>query len=363
MTMEVRRLRLPMSLAIVWLGLQIGCAGGSTPSSAPATSPQGSVNPPSAVRAPLNDLGTGTYLGFGGGLYPGGSNSPPSGHTSAGLARANSVRRLDPAGNPSASGSYILLSIGMSNTTQEFCNGNNSMNCQPASFMGRAAADPAVNRSGLVILDGALGGRSAGFWDSPADGDYDRIRDLLLAPRGLSERQVQVVWMKVANPQPSFSLPSEQADAVTLLMQMGNIVRALKTRYPNLQLVFASSRIYAGYATTSLNPEPYAYESGFSVKWLVEAQISQMAQGRIVDVRAGDLNYNTVAPWVGWGPYLWADGANPRSDGLIWERADFQNDGTHPSQTGVEKVGRMLLEFMKASSFSRCWFVTGATCP
>ncbi len=34
--------------------------------------------------------------------------------------------------------------------------------------------------------------------------------------------------------------------------------------------------------------------------------------GTIVDERAGDLNYNTAVPWIGWGPYLWADGVNPR---------------------------------------------------
>ena len=33
---------------------------------------------------------------------------------------------------------------------------------------------------------------------------------------------------------------------------MGSIVRAFKTRYANVQLVFVSSRIYAGWATTVL---------------------------------------------------------------------------------------------------------------
>jgi hypothetical protein len=143
---------------------------------------------------------------------------------------------------------------------------------------------------------------------------------------------------------------------------MGNIVRALRVRYPNLQQVFISSRIYGGYATTPLNPEPYAYESGFSVKWLIQAQISQVQAGTISDGRAGDLS-DAVAPWLAWGPYLWADGMTARSDGLVWERQDLTaSDGTHPSQSGQAKVGAMLLEFFKGSPYTSCWFLGGRTC-
>jgi hypothetical protein len=68
------------------------------------------------------------------------------------------------------------------------------------------------------------------------------------------------------------------------------------------------------------------------------------------------LNDNTVAPWVAWGPYLWADGTTPRSDGLIWQRSDFRSDGTHPSPAGIAKVGTALLTFFLDSPFTRCWF-------
>ncbi len=141
---------------------------------------------------------------------------------------------------------------------------------------------------------------------------------------------------------------------------MGNIVRALKTRYANIRLVYFSSRIYAGYATTMLNPEPYAYESGFAVKWLIQAQIDQMRNGgTIVDSRAGDLNYSTGAPWIAWGPYLWANGAAPRGDGLNWVQADLQSAGTHPSQSGQRKVGTQLFFFFKTAPTTRSWFLAG----
>lgn len=312
----------------------------------------------------LSDMGSSAYLGFPGGLYPGGSNAVPAQHNAAGLQRANAVQPLDVNGSPSPSGKIVLLSIGMSNTTQEFCSQSSDLPCNSWTFMGQAAADASVNQTALVIVNGAMGGRTASAWDSPADADYDRIRDTRFAPQGLTEQQVQVAWVKVANAGPTISLPSAQSDAALLVAQIGNIVRALKTRYPKLQQVFLSSRIYAGYATTGLDPEPYAYESGFAVKWVVQAQIDQAANGgTIVDARAGDLNYSTGAPWVAWGPYLWANGTTARSDGLIWVPSDLESDGTHPAQSGEQKVGTMLLDFFRTSPYTKCWFVSGGTCP
>lgn len=304
---------------------------------------------------PITDLGSTLYLGqYAGGLYPGG-NQVPGDHRTVGLARVASMTPLDAEGQPDPEGKLVMLSIGMSNTDMEWCFFN-GIRCAAVSFTGQALANPDVDHDTLVIANGASGGQAAPYWTDPDAPNYTRVLDEELTPAGLTPAQVQVAWVKVANGAPSVHLPEPDADAFVLEGEIGEIVRALRVNYPNLALVFLSSRIYAGYASTNLNPEPYAYESGFSVKWLIEAQIRQM-RGLGLDPIAGDLDYASgVAPWLAWGSYLWADGTTPRSDGLTWSCGDFGPDGTHPADSGRRKVGSLLLDFFLGSEFAAGWF-------
>jgi hypothetical protein len=349
-----------LTVAIVATAATAGCAATSSVPNAPALA---NCTGSDTTKVPINDLGAGCYLSYHGGLYPGGTNELSGAHRGAGVAAAAQIAPLDANGAPSANGKYVLVSIGMSNTTQEFCNDvNGPGSCQSGTFMAQAAADAAVNHTTLAIVNGAAGGRAASSWVSASSVEYDRIRDTWLTPQGLSEKQVQIAWVKVANPGPTASLPKANADAFVLENEIGQIARALKTRYPNLRQVFLTSRLYAGYATTTLNPEPYAYESGYSVKWAIESQMRQMSGG-LPDAQAGSLRYDTgEAPWLAWGPYPWAAGAKPRSDGLTWQASEFAADGTHPGTSARQKVGAMLLSFFRTSPVTSCWFVAGMTC-
>ncbi len=116
--------------------------------------------------------------------------------------------------------------------------------------------------------------------------------------------------------------------------------------------MYLSSRTYGGYATTGLNPEPYAFESGFSVKWLIEQQIDG-DKSLNFDPARGEVK----APWLSWGPYLWANGSTKREDGFAYEPDDFtSNDGTHQSPSGQRKVGQLLLKFFETDSTTKPWF-------
>lgn len=291
---------------------------------------------------PLTDLGKGRYNGKQGGLYPGGSNLRPELHELAGLALARNIRPLDSSGQPDPSGRFVLLSIGMSNTTQEF-----------STFKPLADVDPDKNPK-LVIVDGAQGGMSAdriADLSLPSAQQFWSTVDLRLQAANVAPAQVQVAWIKQADARPTDVFPN---DALKLKGELAQIVRILNDRFPNIRLAYLSSRTYAGYASTDLNPEPFAYQSGFAVKWLIEDQIDG----------ARELNFDpargaVVAPWLAWGPYLWADGMNPRSDGLTYNCLDFATDGTHPAPGGArDKVAAMLLNFFKTDSTAILWFLS-----
>ena len=297
-------------------------------------------------NVPLDDLGPGTYQGFQGGLYPNGANTRPPGHDAAGLAIASQILPLDSSGNPdSTNGKIVFISVGMSNTSHEF--GTEF----PEGFMPRAYADPSKNPQ-LVIVDGAQAGFPAPDWLDVNAPVWTTV-DERLAEAGVTPSQVQVAWIKQALPNPA-TYGTFPAHAQALQADLEIIARNLKSRYPNIRLTYLSSRTRA-YTDDlpTLNPEPFAYESGFSVKWTIADQIEGL----------GNLNFDptkgaVVAPYLCWGPYLWTDGLDPRSDGFTWACSDvLATDFTHPSETGVAKVADQLLAFFKTDPTATPWFL------
>ena len=311
--------------------------GEGNPQAAPTGQAPGGRD--SVGLTPLTELGAGKYKGEDGGLYGGGRNEPPPAHASAARKEMANIRPLDAEGNPAGDGKVVLLSVGMSNTTMEF-----------SRFKQLADADPDKSPK-LAIVDGAQGGQAAAQWAATADSRVWQTVDQRMQAAGVSDRQVQLVWLKQANIRPAEEFPAHAkrlAADITIILQM------LKTKFPNLRAAYLSSRIYAGYASTALNPEPYSYESAFALRWLILDQIQ--GDSRLnCDPARGEVK----APLLLWGPYLWADGTKPRKDdGLVWTRDDLTpRDGTHPSQSGRQKVAELLLKFFKTDANARTWFL------
>ena len=287
---------------------------------------------------PLTELGSQKYHGMEGGLYPGGSNERPSEHEAAGVKMANEIRPLASNGTvDEANGKIGFVAVGMSNTSLEF-----------ETFLDQTDEIPQLDTA-VVFVDGAQHSKASQFVADPND-DYWTVLGERLADASLSDEQVQIVWLKEARARTNLPFP---LDALLLKADLREIIELLYERFPNLKIVYLSSRTYGGYATIDLNPEPYAYQSAFAVKWLIEDQID------------GDvgLNYDpekgtVYAPWLSWGPYLWADGLAAEHEGFIWEQSDFSFDGTHTSPSGQAKVAGLLYHFLRTDETAVPWFLS-----
>lgn len=274
---------------------------------------------------PLTDLGVKDYKGSQGGLYPNGSNQPSTNYLQIGLERAKKIQPLNRDGQPDGNGRIVLLSIGMSNTTAEY------------SEFKRIADSDSQKNPRVVIVDGAIGGADAELIKNPDERYWSMMADRIRRA-AMTDKQVQAIWLKEAIAGERNQFPQ---DAKRLQNDLQAIVQILQNKFPNLQIIYFSSRIYAGYASSTLNPEPYSYQSGFAVKWLIEDRIK-----------------SSSGAYLAWGPYLWTDGTKGRSDGLVWECADVRSDdGTHPSQSGIKKVAELLLKLFKNDETAKVWFV------
>lgn len=317
-------------------GTAQGQAGGAS-----AEPPKASEGLPKDVK-PICDMSAADrYKGEDGGLYGGGRNEPPEAPGKAALAESQKIGPLDRVGKPSKDGKVGFISIGFSNTTQEF---------QKFQQLLKSVTVPPH----LAVVDGAMGGRDAPMWASnkaPAGpGPWDVLMKRLDAA-GVAPAQVQAVWLKMVLARPNAY--GEFPKHVQVYKEnMVVIVQRIKRTFPNARIVYLSTRIYGGYAGGG-SPEPYAYETGFGVRGLILDQIKG----------SPELNYDAAkgevkAPLLLWGPYTWANGTTPRSDGLVWEVSDYQPDRLHPSPaSGQEKVARRLLEFLQTNPTARPWFV------
>ena len=307
-------------------------------------------NRTSTGLVPLTDLGTGTYQGFEGGLYPGGLNTPPMAHLSAGIGIAlNQIMPLDAAGNPDPNnGKVVLVSIGLSHARME------------SDFLTTLLQSQAGLNPRFQFVNCAEGGKTAEEWSDPND-DVWTLMQTKLAAAGVTGAQVQVAWIKHSIPHWMLTQQSFPQDAQELLGFERSANLMLKIKYPGVKIAYLSARSYGGYAMGQSNSEPFAYENGFITKWLIEQQLNG-------DPNVAYTGANPPMPWLAWGPYFWADGLGAdnvlggipgRSDGLEYECDDYAStDGMHPSDPqGRTKISQMILDFLLSESTAAPWFL------
>ena len=287
---------------------------------------------------PIDELGTGTYMGKQGGLYPNGSNTMPEAFYADAVLMAQSVQPLNSQGKPDPNGKIGLITIGAS-TVAMFSKGLENM----------VPSHKGVNKE-ISFVNCGIGGQdlsdimepSANFW---------KVIDGRLSESGLTFDQVQVIWFQednLRNREDGFESRGKQ-----LVDDFTYMVNFCKKRYPNLKLFYVTGR-----HTTEFMPpegkdkhrEPKAYINGWACKWLIEKQIEG-------DKSLAYKGEDAVAPLILWGPYFWTQGDKPRTDGYTWNKQLVSNDGVHPTDLGIERVSKDLVDFWSTDPVSQLWFL------
>lgn len=218
-------------------------------------------------------------------------------------------------------GRIVVIAISMSNGRLEF-------DTFIDLYAGHADVAPQVE-----LVNCAKGGNALERW-LELESLWDDCRAQVL-DRGFDLDQIKVVWAKNANQftQHGLTLPDPGADYHDLVENISALSERIGREFPSVQAVFHTSRIYAGWAEAQTSRgEPISYEGGFAINAAIERW------------QSGDL---PDAPWIGWGPYLWANGTTPNGQGIFWTRDDFRDEGTnhHPSDAGQAKVADALHAF------------------
>ena len=140
---------------------------------------------------PFTDPFPAAYKGQPVSLYPNG-NVRPAAHEKLGLQQAAQIVARDSAGNPDPNGKAVLLSVGMSNTTQEF-----------TAFLALAQADTRKDPH-VQAVDGAVSGRTAASIVSQPHTYWSAVEQRLQAAQATAS-QVQAIWLKEADANPNGS--------------------------------------------------------------------------------------------------------------------------------------------------------------
>jgi hypothetical protein len=281
-------------------------------------------------QIPLSDL-KGTYQGFGGGLYSGAGNIRPAALETLALTAARQIVPLNAAGAPSANGRIGFISIGHSIASQEF-----------QAFMGMIGSQP-INPAVTVIQGAKSGCASECTGGLQGDGYWTTWVAPAVQSAGLTPAQVQVAWVEETSEAPEFPAKILPTASQRIQRESGLLLatlQRLKRYLPNIRIAYISAEPYAGYVSVPDQPnivlEPYIYEEGFAVRDAIGRQ-------------------DGSTPLVVWGPYEWADGIKPRSDGLSWACSDFGPIGGHLSDQGSAKAAQLLINFLAGDTAANVW--------
>lgn len=257
-------------------------------------------------------------------LYPSIWVPMPDFHLVKGIEVASEITRLSPAGLPTPNGRKVLAGLGMSNQKQQY-----------AAFVAAYRLKYGRSRPVTTVNLGT------GNWSlDMMIHQMEEYRQLLLntmVKKKVTREQVQIILFKNSIRFQNKEYPNDVNEYVGYLEILRNFFIEL---FPNLAMWFQLYPVYSGYASgPAPRHEPFVFREGMAVDEFIKR------------------HYGQTKPWIGPGPYYWANGLEPREDGQIWKCTDFQvGDGVHPSTLGKKQTTDMLLRFFEQSLVTE-WFL------
>jgi hypothetical protein len=289
------------------------------------------------AKIPINDLGTGTYMSYVGGLYPGGTNTPSGTYAKDLLNACKMVVPIDTFGNASATGNIVFISIGGSTSGHLF-----------DSLQSKTANNPKTNPAlKLLKCSNGFGSASLNSIINPEDPYWEHVIQIIHGSSS-SYRQVQVIYLESDDTSVNVKFPS-RPDTVKTELQA--CFRTLKQQFPNCKLVYLLGRTktfeYDTIKQKRFNREPAPYYFGWAVKWAIQDQING-APGTAYKGK------NPVSPLITWGWYEWGTDT-PRQDGFMWTQADTK-DGLHATPVGEDTLSTRFQNFLLKDQAAKAWY-------
>ncbi|MBK7035922.1 MAG: T9SS type A sorting domain-containing protein [Chitinophagales bacterium] len=302
---------------------------------------------------PLTDMGNTYYNGVQGGLYKGGMNILNGPHKKKGVNISKNMKPLDTLGNIDyVNGEVLFLGLGASVASNLFNAYVDTVKAHDNEGMSACVTVRGMFTAGKD-LDDMIDTINPGFW-------------LALNERMVlkddSYEQVQVLWIL----QQSDSDTSNDFTTYynSVMSKYITLMQVLKDSFPNLKQVYLSGIHYTGYMYPEHKRydaygEPKGYWANLVIKQLIQKQISG-------DPALAYQGPNIKSAWIGWGPYFWADGINPRTyDGLSWSCDQYRTDSTGAgfhlidSSYGFGIEASMVKNFMETNPVSSVWYNYG----
>jgi len=275
---------------------------------------------------PLNDPTTFFYEGTSSGLYPWGNSLIFNDYRANYITSSKAIKAMNQYGVVKKSGKVVILGLGGSNPSKMY-----------ESMKTSILAQYPFGKS-LVMVNGAIGGKDLPDILNP-DASYWTTVGRLLDSANVTPTQVQVIYCiqeDFVNQDTTFARALAIKESYLLLLDV------IRLKYPNCKMFLVGDRGYNDYATLAKYWEPTGYLNGWAAKFLVQEYVDGLLP---------------QYPFVNWLDYYWANGTEPRWDGLTYNFSDFLSPiYAHLTDEKINALATSTHNKLKIDAGAKFWY-------